>query len=719
MDGWITIGTKLDTTKFDHKVSNLENKIDSAEKKQELINQKTAQYKEDLKQVSSEVDDLAQQYEKASAEAERLRQIIKTSGAGSYQGFQANLEYQEQVKQVDKLSSELTKAEIKQQNLTNKVAQSNLQYENSVKQVNTLRGKLQQLNVKQAQSQFEDVNKSIQNMQKGLTNSVAKVGKLALGVFSVYSAYRLASSASATLAQYDEQYASNLEYIRFALAQGIASTLKGLVNLAGQLLSYLNYILSAWFGINLFSNASAKAFQNMSAGAKSTAKSAKEIKNQLAGFDEMNVLSSTDTSNSAGGTGVGAVMPSFDVSGIQGEVPSWLKWIADNKDIILSTLAGIAGGLVAIKFGVKALTALGIGIVIKGLLDTIKSIVKFIKNPSWKNFSDTLSGLSKILAGIAIIMISINSANPLGWIILVISAVTALVSVIIKNWDSIVGFLSETWENIKQTASDIWNAIANFFKDLLEGIATTILNVWNGILDTITTVIQTIKNVITNTFTNIYNTLNTIWNNVKNTVVEVWDTVTTKIKDGVAGAWEAITSVFGNIANWFRDKFTEAWQAVKNVFSSGGQIFDGIKDGILSGLKAVINAIITGINKVIAIPFNGINTALRKIRDVNILGVTPFTWIQTIGVPQIPKLKTGGIINYPNRGVMLGGSAIAGEAGAEGVIPLTDSQAMAQLGEAIGKYITINATVINKMNSRTLSRQMQTIQANKDFAYNL
>ena len=718
MDGWITIGTKLDTTKFDHEVSNLENKIDSAEKKQELINQKTAQYKEDLKQVSSEVDGLAQQYEKASAEAERLRQIIKTSGAGSYQGFQANLEYQEQVKQVDKLSSELTKAEIKQQNLTNKVAQSNLQYENSVKQVNTLRGKLQQLNVKQAQSQFEDVNKSIQNMQKGLTNSVAKVGKLALGVFSVYSAYRLASSASATLAQYDEQYASNLEYIRFALAQGIAPILKGLVNLAGQLLSYLNYILSAWFGINLFSNASAKDFANISSSASSTAKSAKEIKNQLAGFDEMNVLSSTDTSSS-GGTGAGVAMPNFDVSGIQGEVPSWIKWIADNKDIILSTLAGITGGLISLKFGAKALTALGIGIAIKGLLDTIKSIVKFIKNPSWKNFSDILSGLSKILAGIAIIMISINSANPLGWIILVISAVTALVSVIIKNWDSIVGFLSETWENIKQTASDIWNAIANFFKDLLEGIATTILNVWNGILDTITTVIQTIKNVITNTFTNIYNTLNTIWNNVKNTVVEVWDTVTTKIKDGVAGAWEAITSVFGNIANWFRDKFTEAWQAVKNVFSSGGQIFDGIKDGILSGLKAVINAIITGINKVIAIPFNGINTALRKIRDVNILGVTPFTWIQTIGVPQIPKLKTGGIINYPNRGVMLGGSAIAGEAGAEGVIPLTDSQAMAQLGEAIGKYITINATVINKMNSRTLSRQMQTIQANKDFAYNL
>lgn len=59
-----------------------------------------------------------------------------------------------------------------------------------------------------------------------------------------------------------------------------------------------------------------------------------------------------------------------------------------------------------------------------------------------------------------------------------------------------------------------------------------------------------------------------------------------------------------------------------------------------------------------------------------------------------------------------------GEKGAEGVIPLTDSQAMATLGEAIGRYITINANITNKMNGRVISRQMQQIMANQDFAYN-
>lgn len=178
-----------------------------------------------------------------------------------------------------------------------------------------------------------------------------------------------------------------------------------------------------------------------------------------------------------------------------------------------------------------------------------------------------------------------------------------------------------------------------------------------------------------------------------------------------------IKSVFSQVAEFFKNIFSNAWQAVKNVFSTGGKIFDGIKDGIVSAFKTIVNAIINGINKVVAVPFNAINSVLDKIRSVSIAGIKPFTWVGKISVPKIPTLATGGIINYPNHGVMLG-SAIAGEAGAEGVIPLTDSQAMQTLGQAIGKYITINATIVNKMNGRVMSRQMKQIQMDKDFAYN-
>lgn len=83
-------------------------------------------------------------------------------------------------------------------------------------------------------------------------------------------------------------------------------------------------------------------------------------------------------------------------------------------------------------------------------------------------------------------------------------------------------------------------------------------------------------------------------------------------------------------------------------------------------------------------------------------------------------MATGAIINNPGRGVTVGGgTAIAGEAGAEGIIPLTDESAMETLGQAIGKYITINASIINKMNNRVISREIQRVKASQEFAYNV
>lgn len=87
-----------------------------------------------------------------------------------------------------------------------------------------------------------------------------------------------------------------------------------------------------------------------------------------------------------------------------------------------------------------------------------------------------------------------------------------------------------------------------------------------------------------------------------------------------------------------------------------------------------------------------------------------------IGI-KLPYFAKGGIINMPGRGVPVG-NAIAGERGQEGVIPLTDSQQMALLGEAIGKYININATVPVYVGNRMIAKELKRINAEDDFAYN-
>lgn len=299
------------------------------------------------------------------------------------------------------------------------------------------------------------------------------------------------------------------------------------------------------------------------------------------------------------------------------------KWLVENPVVSEILLAiGIAIGIVA--------TAIGVYNTAMGIYNTIMPIATAVS---------TAFGIS------------------IGWLIAMIAAIIAIIALVvlaIMNWDTIMKALADTWNWICEQAQAIWNAIAKFFSDLLQGICDTVTNVWNGICDfisqiwnsirdTASSIFNGIKDTISNVFNEIKDTITNIWNNIVDTISSVWNTIVNKVKEGVSGAWNAITSVFGNVANWFKDKFSQAWQAVKDVFSTGGKIFDGIKEGILSGLKTVINAIITGINKVIAIPFNGINTALRALRNLDLWGWQPFSWLGTINVPQIPTLAKGNV----------------------------------------------------------------------------
>ena len=101
----------------------------------------------------------------------------------------------------------------------------------------------------------------------------------------------------------------------------------------------------------------------------------------------------------------------------------------------------------------------------------------------------------------------------------------------------------------------------------------------------------------------------------------------------------------------------------------------------------------------------------------NVINKIPGIELGKLSTFSLPRLAKGGIINMPGRGVNYG-VANMGEHGAEGVIPLTDSQQMALLGEAIGRYITVNANITNTMNGRVISRELQRVQNDSDFAYN-
>lgn len=280
----------------------------------------------------------------------------------------------------------------------------------------------------------------------------------------------------------------------------------------------------------------------------------------------------------------------------------------------------------------------------------------------------------------------------------------------------VAGFFTGLWDRISSAASACWNAIVEFFSPAIEWFSELFGSIFQTISDTfynigviasgcweiIKAVLGTVsewfnENIITpiaTFFSNMWNGIKdgaiTVWNGIKSVFSAVGDWFNEKVIQPVAGfftglwdgfvwgakkAWDGVKSVFSSVATFFSDTFKKAWQGIVKVFSVAGDIFVDIKDGIVSAFKTVVNAIIKGINKVVSVPFNGINTALKKIKDIEIAGLRPFSGLRTITVPQIPLLAEGGIItpkNIPQSipkyagGASLHGSMfLAGENGAE------------------------------------------------------
>ena len=263
---------------------------------------------------------------------------------------------------------------------------------------------------------------------------------------------------------------------------------------------------------------------------------------------------------------------------------------------------------------------------------------------------------------------------------------------------SVTGFFKSAGEKIKEIWNILCTALKNYFSPIIEFYKTAfeiiaqlavgcweiIKAVWVIVSEWFSTnVIEPIKAFFTGLWEGIKTAASTAWETIKTVWVAAKDWFNTSIiqpvtgffsglwdsiKKGASDAWEGIKSVFTPVVEWFEEKFRTAWQKVKDVFSTGGKIFDGIKEGITEAFKTVVNAIIKGINKVIAIPFKAINNALDTIRDSEILGIKPFAGLLSrFDIPEIPLLARGGVLSKGQMALLEG-------RGAEAVIPLENNK---------------------------------------------
>lgn len=629
-DGYLKIKTKIDNSGVDKEIQNLENKI----KRLQESNLDNFNQEKELQSKVDKYEELIRKVEDYKNKISELQTIKDGNLVITNPSELAELQIS-----LNEANTEIAKQESGMNKVYTKLKQiKQKQVENNQK-ISEYQEKIDQIETNKIKSGIDSVGKSLQTQ-------IGKISKMAMAVAGVRTAWAGVRKIMSLVQQYNPQISADLEYMGYAIAQIFLPIAQKLVSILYTILNYVNAIMTAWFGINLFSNSGVKNFQKMS-------KNAKEINKFLAGFDEMNVIqdNSSSSKNSA--------IPSMDLSeGMQGEVPIWLQWIIDNKELILNILEGISVAILAIKLGLSGIQGLGIGLMIVGIISTIQNLIKYLKDPSWDNFGKIITSIGVAILGLGLIIGNV----PL----IIAAAIVIIVGLIVSNWENI----KNVFQNGIDWLTNLQEKVMNWFMENLDSIGDKF-----GIVG------QLVMGIIVQTF---------------NYVVEVIKGSINTVMNVLDGLYTGIKQIFDGIIMIFKGDF-------KNGFINIGK-------GILNILIGIINGFISGLNTILY-PIRGLISSAGKI-----LGKS---WtISGVSIPKIPLLATGGIVDLPRRGVNIGG-AIAGEAGAEGVIPLTDQRAMETLGETIGRYITINANITNTMNGRVISRQLQQIKNEENFAYNI
>lgn len=200
------------------------------------------------------------------------------------------------------------------------------------------------------------------------------------------------------------------------------------------------------------------------------------------------------------------------------------------------------------------------------------------------------------------------ATSKVGLIILVIGAVIAIGVLLYKHWDEIKAKAIEVWDSIKEKF--------NQFKEWLGNVFATDWSQKFGFLGDILNAFLAITR----------------------------------------GIFDSIKRIFGGIIDFIVGVFTgnwkRAWQGVQDIFG-----------GIMNGLQALVKAPLNGVIGLINAAISGLNKIKLPSIDIPFFG-TVGGWGFNIG--KIPYLAKGGIIDNPTL-------AMVGEAGKEAVVPLENN----------------------------------------------
>lgn len=201
---------------------------------------------------------------------------------------------------------------------------------------------------------------------------------------------------------------------------------------------------------------------------------------------------------------------------------------------------------------------------------------------------------------------------------------------IVQNWGNIVewfqGVWNTVWTNVQNLWNTVWNAVAN--NPIVQSIVTTVKNLFNGLASSLSAIWNTIKSVASNAWELIKNVtlapvlllidlitgdfdalksdLKNILNNIKSAASNIWNAIKSSVSNIVSNiktfainAFRSMVSGIGSALSGLGGIIQSGFQSAINFITSlpgkaiawGRDFIDGLKDGILSGISGIVDAV--------------------------------------------------------------------------------------------------------------------------------
>lgn len=736
-DGKIVVQAEVDAKKAQRELDKLTARIDKLETdlkkssgEQSGIKAQLDAAKESAKQAETALKSLR-------AESERLRQVTSGEASASpdayISAYSRQSEVAAQIKEQEALLKEQDKIVESLDGKYAKITDKVMEQTSALDAAKTRAGELTReiTNASGASERMELAAKNVSDSMNKFSKRVSGLFKSVL-VFSLITRalQSLRTWLGKTIMQNEEARAAvaRLKAAFLTLAQPI---LQVVIPVFVKLVDILTQVVTAiakFFGMLsgkswASQKAAAQGLSDEEKALKGVGAAADDARKSMAGFDEINQITSNQASGGGGGAGGAAstdIAPDFssldmaedklhDILGLVGAIAAgllawkiaslftndlskiwgialavagafalvyfWLDAWNNGIDLqnflgMLAGLASLAGGL-AIAFGP---TSAAIALVVGGLAMLVVGIKDVIEN------GFTLENTLTIIAGLLAAGIGISILTG-SWIPLLIAGfVAALVALV-----SFTGHGEELIQGLKK----IIDGFGKFFKGVFTGdlklAAEGAKQIWAGLKQT--------------------------WNAIVNSIKDAWSAFITWLQ----GKNPALAAIFETIGKLFSDQYN-AWKKILGgliTFLTGVFTGDWKKawNGVLDILKGVWNLIVGTVEGAINFIIDGINlliSALNKIHFevpdwVPLVGGKSFGInITPVSRVSLPRLASGAVIP-PNREFM----AVLGDqkSGTNIETPLATmvqafKQAINETGGMGGRQIT----VVMQLDHRELGR---------------